>query len=302
MNVTDQCQTREEALIPMNQIFNAKNITKIGTWNVRTLCQSGRLAQVLREMEAYGLDVLGISEVRWTGQGQTTNNGVTILYSGRENTHTHGVGILLSRKATDALIGWTPVNHRIITARLRTRHAKITIVQAYAPTENAQATEKDNFYSQLQDTLDNTPKYDIKLLIGDFNAKLGSEERQGLQCTIGPHGTANKTNDNGERLIFVCRNNAMNIGNTFFKHKTIHKKTWRSPDNTTQNEIDYICTSNKWRSSLRDVHVYRGTDIGSDHHLLIGKVQIRLKRTIKTPPIRPIVVEKLKDRKIAEEF
>ena len=104
MNVTDQCQTREEALIPMNQIFNAKNIAKIGTWNVRTLYQSGRLAQVLREMEAYGLDVLGISEIRWTGQGQTTNNGVTILYSGRENAHTHGVGILLSRKATDALI------------------------------------------------------------------------------------------------------------------------------------------------------------------------------------------------------
>ena len=78
-------------------------------------------------------------------------------------------------------------------------------MQPYAPTEGAQTNEKDNFYSQLRDTLDNTPKYDIKLLIGDFNAKLGSEEREGLQCTIRLHGTANETNNNGERLISVCR-------------------------------------------------------------------------------------------------
>ena len=77
---------------------------------------------------------------------------------------------------TCPLIGWAPVNHRIITARLQTRHAKITIVQVYVPTEDAQANEKDNCYSQLQDILDNKPKYDIKLLIGDFNAKLGSEK------------------------------------------------------------------------------------------------------------------------------
>ena len=243
--MTDQYQTLEGVLIPTNQIFNAKNITKIGTYNVRTLYQSGRLSLVLREMEAYRLDVLGISEIRWIDQDQTISDGVTILYSGRENVHTHGVGLLLSRKATCALIRWAPVNHCIITVRLQTRHAKIIIVQAYGPTEEAQATEKDNLYRQLQGALDSTPRYDIKLLIGDSNAKLCSEKWQGSQCTIGSHGTSNETNDNGERLIFVCRNNAMNIGNTFFKHKTIHKKTWRSPDNTTQNEIDYICINYK---------------------------------------------------------
>ena len=144
-------------------------------------------------------------------------------------------------------------------------------MQAYAPTEDAQANEKDNFYGQLQDTLDNMPKYDIKLLIGDFNTKLGSEKWQGLQCTIRPHGTANETNDNGERLISVRRSNAINIGNTFFKHRIIHKKTCRSPDNNTRNEIDYICMNNEWRSSLRDVRIYHGADVGSNHHVLIGK-------------------------------
>ena len=78
MNMTDQYQTREGVLVLMNQIFNAKNITKIGTWNFRTLYQDGRLSQVLWEMEAYRLDVFGISEIRWIDQDQTINNGVTI--------------------------------------------------------------------------------------------------------------------------------------------------------------------------------------------------------------------------------
>ena len=242
-------------------------------------------------MEAYRLDVLGISKIRWIGQDQTKNNGVTILYSGWETVHTHGVNILLSRKAICALIGWVPVNHRIIIARLQTRDVKIMTVEAYAPTEDAQTNEKDNFYSQLQDTLDNTQKYGIKLLIGNFNGKLGSEERR-LQCTIRPHRTANEINDKGERLISVCRNNAINIGNSFFKHKIMHKKTRRSPVNNTQNEIDCIYINNKWRSSLRDVRVYREDDAGSDHQLLIGKVQVHLERTIKATSIRPITVDK----------
>ena len=119
MNVTDQYQNRERVLIPMNQIFNVKNIIKIGTWNVRTLYQSGRLSQALWEMEAYRLDVLGIDDIRWIGQCQTINNGITILYSGREDVHTDGVDILLSCKAACALIGWTPVNHHVITSSHR---------------------------------------------------------------------------------------------------------------------------------------------------------------------------------------
>ena len=91
MNMTDQYQTRDGVLIPMNQIFNVKNITNIGTWTVRTLYQSGRLSQVLREMEAYRLGVLGTSEIRWTGHDQTINNGVTSLDTGREKVHTPGV-------------------------------------------------------------------------------------------------------------------------------------------------------------------------------------------------------------------
>ncbi|KAJ8417554.1 hypothetical protein AAFF_G00223970 [Aldrovandia affinis] len=126
------------------------------------------------------------------------------------------------------LVGW-PVNERIITARLYTRHAKVTIVQVYAPTEVVSEEEKDIFYTQLQGVLEEIPSYDIKLLIGDFNAKLDSD-RRGLHTTVGPHWSASSTNDNGERLLMLTSTNGLSIGNTFFKHKQIHKITWVSPD------------------------------------------------------------------------
>jgi len=96
-------------------------------------------------MNEYKLDILGFSEVRWTGQGRFTSEQVTILYSEREEHHYQGVGVMLNIEATKALVGWKPVNERIITARLCTKHAKLTIVQVYAPIESASDGEKDLF-------------------------------------------------------------------------------------------------------------------------------------------------------------
>ena len=153
-------QSRREDYTSKRQIFNAKCITKIGTWNVRTLYQCGKMAQVLREMQAYRLEVLGVSELRFTGQGQFSSNGITVLYFGHEDQHTHGthgVGIFRSKGTASALIGWKPVSHRIVTARLQTQQAKVTVVQVCAPKEAEEDSVKDEFYTQLQDTLDEIP-------------------------------------------------------------------------------------------------------------------------------------------------
>ena len=84
-----------------------------------------------------------------SGQGRFTSEQVNILYSGREEHHYQGVGIMLNIEATKALVGWKPVNERIITARLCTKHAKVAVVQVYAPTESASDGEKDLFCDQL---------------------------------------------------------------------------------------------------------------------------------------------------------
>ena len=146
--------------------------------------------------------------------------------------------------------------------------------------------EKDKFYDQLQNTIDDIPNHDIKLLIGDMNVQI-SDNRQGIEHVIGSHATARRTNDNGERLVLFCSINNFCIGNTYFAHKNIHKKTWRSSDENTNNEIDYICISKRWRSAIQDVRVYRGANVRSDHYLMKASLRLRLKRKQEQPTVRP---------------
>ena len=81
------------------------------------------------------------------------------------------VGIMISNTAIKSLIGWNPVNDRIITARFQSKHAKTTIIQAYAPAENSGDEEKDDFYAQLQAVLDQVTNHDVTILMEDMNAK-----------------------------------------------------------------------------------------------------------------------------------
>ena len=105
--------------------FGMKRITKTGIWNVRTLRVSGRLQQAEACMKSYGLDILGMREVRWSKFGEVIiqDGGATFLYSGRpegENVSCEGVGILMDKEAKRSLIEWHPVSARIIGARFKT--------------------------------------------------------------------------------------------------------------------------------------------------------------------------------------
>ena len=112
--------------------------------------------------------------------------------------------------------------------------------------------------------------------MGDMNAKVGTDNT-GEEEVMGINGIG-QVNDNGERFKGLCGFNQLVIGGTIFPHKTVHKANWVSPDGRTENQIDHFTISKKFRRSLQDVRGMRGADIGSDHHLLVGKVKIKLKR------------------------
>ncbi|XP_068739487.1 craniofacial development protein 2-like [Montipora capricornis] len=190
---------------------------------------AGKATQVAREMDRYQLDVLGISETRWTGAGRVTlANGSTLLYAGEEEGHQKGVALMISQEAQRSLIEWMPVSSRVISARFYSRFKKITIIQAYAPTNDATPEEKDDFYHQLQTTTDRCNKNDIVIVMGDMNAKVGDDNSE-MEEVIGRHGLGSR-NDNGERLCEYCSINGLVITGTCFPHKDIHKATWVSPD------------------------------------------------------------------------
>nr|KAG5701564.1 hypothetical protein BaRGS_024814 [Batillaria attramentaria] len=185
---------------------------------------------------------------------------------------------MLAPEAQRALIGWEPVNSRIITAKFITKKKDINlnIIQCYAPTNDAEEEKKDDFYQQLQTVIDRGGAKDMTILMGDFNAKIGSDNT-GYEDTMGTHGLG-QMNENGERFANFCALNQLVIGGSIFPHKRIHKATWRSPDHVTENQIDHICISRKFRRSWRDVRVMRGADVSSDHHLLATTLRLRLKR------------------------
>ena len=136
-----------------------KEFIRVSCWNVRTMYVTGKTAIVPREMKNYHLDILGISELRWTGCGEVkVNTGETILYSGSEEQYHRGVGILLSSETRTCLIKWNPVSERIITARFNSKYLQATIIQIYSPTNDADNEQKDTFYEKLQKEIEATPK------------------------------------------------------------------------------------------------------------------------------------------------
>jgi hypothetical protein len=161
----------KEVRARMRGILTTKNATRLGTWNVRTAWDTGKLARIINEMNRYQLWILGLSEMRWTGSGKMFSEDITVLYSGGDH-HERGVGVLLNREAANALDGWEHVSDRIMTVRILTRFTTVAIVQMYAPTNSAYDGDNDELYEQLQAVTDDLPSYDLKIVMDDFNAQI----------------------------------------------------------------------------------------------------------------------------------
>ena len=181
---------------------------------------------------------------------------------------------MLTPQSAKSLTGWNPVSSRIVTARFHTKVGKAIIIQCQAPTNESDDEVKSDFFARLQGVIDGVTRKDLILVLGDFNAKVGSNNI-GFETVMGKHSLG-KMNDNGEMFADVCSFNKLVIGGSVFPHKKAHKVTWVSPDNRTENQIDQICISSKFRRSLLDVRAKRGADVASDHHLLMGRCCLKL--------------------------
>ena len=153
----------------------------------------------------------------------------------------------------------------------------ITVIQVYAPTSNAEEAEVEQFYEDLQDLLELTPKKDVLFIRGDWNAKVGSQEIPGVTGNFG----LGVQNEAGKRLTEFCQENALVIANTLFQQHKRRLYTWASPDGQYQNQIDDILCTQRWRSSIQSVK-RPGADCGSDHELLTVKFRLKLKKVGKT--------------------
>ena len=149
-----------------------------------------------------------------------------IYYCGQESLQRNGVAIMVNKRVRNAVLGSSLKNDRMISVRFQGKLFNITVIQDYAPTSNTEEAEVEGFYEDLQDLLELTPKKDVLFIIGDWNAKVGSQ----TPGVTGKFGLGMQ-NEAGQRLIEFCQENALVIANTLFQQHKRRLYIWTSPDN-----------------------------------------------------------------------
>ena len=172
----------------------------------------GKLEVVKQEMARVNIDILGISELRWTGMGEFNSDDHYIYYCGQECLRRNGVALIVNRRVWNTVLGYNLKDNRIISIHLQGKQFSITVIQVYAPTSNAKEAEVERFYEDLQDFLELTPKKDALFIIGDGNAKVGIQEIPRVTDRLG----LGVQNEEGQRLKEIYQANTLAIPNTFF--------------------------------------------------------------------------------------
>ena len=138
----------------------------IGTWNIRSMNQ-GKLEVVKQEMARVNIDILGISELKWTRMGKFNSDDHYIYYCGQESLGRNGVSIIVNKKVQSAVLWCNLKNDRMISVHFQGKPFNITVIQVYTPTSNTEEAEVEQFFEDLQGLLELTPKKDVLFLIGD---------------------------------------------------------------------------------------------------------------------------------------
>ena len=265
----------------------------IGAWNIRTLLDRDqtmrperRTALVSKELARYNIEIAALSETRLPNEGQLTESGTgyTFFWSGRgeEDRREAGVGFAIKTMIVSKLPSLPKgINDRLMTLRLPLEgkyHA--TLISAYAPTMTNSDDIKDKFYADLEAVLASVPKSDKIIMLGDFNARVGSDH-QAWEGVIGQHGIG-KCNSNGHLLLRLCAANDLLITNTVFRLPNRNKTTWMHPRSKHWHMIDYVIVRKRDRQDIRVTKAMCGAECWTDHRLLISKVKFKIQ-----PPRRP---------------
>ena len=212
----------------------------IGTWTIRSMNQ-GKLQVVKQEMARVNADILGISELKWTGMGELNSDDHYIYYCGQESLRRYGIAIMVNRRVRNAVLGCNLRNNRMISVHFQGKPFNIMVIQVYAPTSNAEEAEVEQFYEDLQDLLELTPKKDVLFITGDWNANVGSQETPGVTGKFG----LGMRNEAGQRLIQFCQENALVIANTLFNNTREDSTHGYHQMVNIKNQIDYILCSQR---------------------------------------------------------
>ena len=259
----------------------------IGTWNVRTLMDSSkadrperRTALVARELDRYNIHIAALSETRLANEGQLTEAkaGYTFFWSGRssEERREAGVGFAIRSNLVSKLTSLPKgLNDRLMHMRVPLKgKCHTTIISAYAPTMTNPEETKERFYADLEVLIASVPKEDKLIILGDFNARVGTD-CQAWEGVIGKNGIG-KSNSNGHLLLRTCSAHDLLITNTVFRLPNRNKTSWMHPRSKHWHLIDYIIVRRRDRKDVQVTKAMCGAECWTDHRLILSKLNMHI--------------------------
>jgi exonuclease III len=211
---------------------------RFGTCNVRSLYRIGSLKTAARELGKYKLDLVGVQEVRWEKGGTERAEDYRFFYGQGNGDHQLRTGFFVHKRIVSVVRRVEFISDRMSYIILRGCWCSIIVLNVHAPCEDKGDDEKDSFYEELGRVIDQFPRFDMKIILGDFNTKVGRENI--FKSTIGNESLHENSYDSGVRVVNFATSKNLVVKSTMFPHRKIHKYTWTSPQGNTHNQIDHV--------------------------------------------------------------